>query len=80
MAINRPITLAGTLKAGYRLALTPFGGSPDSIPVLALVSHGVQLGMMALIARGSITAESSQMPARRSAVHLSTTSPTTCRS
>ena len=81
MAVNSPIALAGTLKVGWRLELTPFDGSPDSIAVLAFASNGVRLGLMALIAGvGSITAEPTQMPLRQSAAGLSTTSPTRPRS
>jgi uncharacterized membrane protein YbhN (UPF0104 family) len=38
---------AGTLEAGYRLGLAPFGVSPADAAVVALVTHAAQLVMMA---------------------------------
>jgi uncharacterized protein (TIRG00374 family) len=52
---------AGTLEAGIRLGLTPFGARPESVAVLALTAHATQLAIMALLAGlGFLLAEPSQ--------------------
>jgi glycosyltransferase 2 family protein len=41
---------AGTLEAGFRVGMVPFGASPDDVVLVALVAHTLQLVMLALFA------------------------------
>jgi uncharacterized membrane protein YbhN (UPF0104 family) len=54
---------AGTLEAGFRLGLTPYGVASSETAVIALASHAVHLVMMAAFAgAGLLAAEPGQRP------------------